>query len=45
MGWKKMSRGPSGRIAGTMEAAGAFAAAGMIIDVFTMTGLGTGWWR
>lgn len=40
MGWKEISKALQEGSIGTLEAAGACAAAGIIIDVFTMTGLG-----
>ena len=40
MGWKEISTALQEGSIGTLEAAGACAAAGIIIDVFTMTGLG-----
>lgn len=40
MGWKEISKALQEGSVGTLEAAGACAAAGIIIDVFTMTGLG-----
>lgn len=40
MGWKEISKALQEGSIGTLEAAGACAAAGIIISVFTMTGLG-----
>lgn len=40
MGWKEVSRALQEGSIGTLEAAGACAAAGIIIGVFTLTGLG-----